>query len=132
MSEVIILAAGARANAGAGSAIDVSAHAVLRLDVYAIATPPREMLEPRVLVELEQAPASTGPWTRLWSRQLSQHRSFTERVVLGTFDNFVRAKWTDEGPPATTGPGRAHLPAADPSSYGLDITITGEGTPDAP
>jgi hypothetical protein len=130
MSAVTILAAGARANAGVGSAVDVSAHAVLRLDIYAV-TSPRESVEPRVLIELEQAPASTGPWSPLWEKRLSQTRSFSERVKIGDFDKFVRAKWSDEASPVSTGPGRAHLNAPDASSYGFNLSITGEGKPDA-
>jgi hypothetical protein len=130
MSEVTIIAAGAKANAGTSSAVDVSAHAVLRLDVYVHAAP-RESVEPRVLVELEQAPTSNGPWAPLWVRRLSQSRSFSERLVLGSFDKFVRAKWTDEASPVSTGQGRAHLAAPDPSSYGLNFSIAGDGRPDA-
>lgn len=135
MSAVTIIAAGAKANAGVASAVDVSVHTTIRFDVAVSAAPKESADNTRFLLEIEHGPTSNGPWKRLWAQRYNGRADVAAyakvRDVLTGFDSFVRGKWTDEASPASTGPGRAHLNTPDASSYGLTISIIGDGKPDA-
>lgn len=129
MSAVEVLGAGAKDASGTGSAVDVSAHACLRLDVNATADLGQQ---PQLVVTLETGPTSSGPWTELASQRLiasahpSDPHAWRPLRWIVTPDNFVRARWAGHSSAA------GGVRGEGASVPGLDIEISGEGVPDAP
>lgn len=119
MSAVTLLAAGAKAASGAGAAVDVSAHAVLRLDGTFASDQSKEA---DLSVVIEHGRSSAGPWSPLHEIRMRGGRDWlsAERFILTGFDDFVRVRWE-----ARVGMG------ANQPNVQLAIGITGEGTPDA-
>lgn len=129
MSAVEILAAGAKDANGTGDAVDVSAHACLRLDAVVNADLGQH---PQVVITLETGPSASGPWSELVSQRLSagansgDPHAWRHRRWVVTPDAYVRARW--QGHSSAAGGVRGE----GASVPGLDIEISGEGVPDAP
>ena len=119
MSAVELLAAGAKAASGTGSAVDVSAHAVLRLN-GTFASDQSKAAD--LYVALDHGPSSSGPWTPLHEIRMRAGSSWrsADRIVLAGFDDFVRVRWE----------ARVGMGAQQPDIQ-LAFGITGEGIPDA-
>jgi hypothetical protein len=124
MSAVEILAEALVADEGAGEAVDVSEHAILRLDWLALADIGRD---PQVTLWIETAPTSAGPWSEVSRIQMAAFGWNTKpRVVLGTFDNFIRARWS----------GRIARVSKETAAGGTHVDfftlgLAGDGKPDA-
>jgi hypothetical protein len=132
MSSVTILAAGAKANAGTSTPVDVSAFSTLRLTAAVLANIGKA---PELDVYIETASASTEqPWRVVWHRRQNantppgneQAWECATRIVLSGFDSFVRVRW---GAAATMNCGMFNGELQN--SVELNLAITGDGKPDA-
>jgi len=132
LSAVSILNAGAKANSGTSTPADVSAFALLRLNVATLANLGRG---PYIDVFIETASATTGqPWRVVWHRfqatgtppgNEAAWESLT-RVVISEFDQFLRVRWVAN---ATQNFGLVN--GVLDNSVALDLAVTGDGKPDA-
>lgn len=100
MAAVTLLTFGTQSDSGSSTPLDVSAAALLRLDV--------QLLEaggdPTIDVFIETAKLSTGPWQEVWSGKYDKRNPPTSpyawpsdgkaRAVVTGPDAFVRARWT--------------------------------------
>jgi len=106
---------------GASDAVDVSAHAVLRLVTRIDANLGSR---PQCELYLETAPTDSGPWTIAWSRHMSTGAqpgaddfwSSAPRAVIGHVDTYARLRWAVR---------------AGNEGLALSIGCDGEGVPDA-
>lgn len=121
MAAVTLLAAAAQAPTGTGSAVDVSAHAQLRLDIVA---QPNLGTGPELEVWIDTGPAAVGPWTEIYRLQMSAghppHAPLawlrSTRALVGNFDAFARVRWS----------ARATKNSGDGNPQ-LTLGVTGEG-----
>lgn len=108
-----LLATGAQAASGTGSAVDCSALAILRADIDLGATSLPGGGE--VDVAFDHGPTASGPWTELQLVRMSTGNvqsnsdyywpAGKRHVVLHGFDAFMRVRWTCKatwGSPALT------------------------------
>jgi hypothetical protein len=132
MSAITIVAAGAKANAGTSTPVDVSAFSTLRLTAAIAANCGKG---PYLDVYIETASASTGqPWSTVWHRRQQtatppgneQAWVGAVRIVLGGFDSFLRVRW-DAAPTVNCGMFNGVLD----NSVELNLSVAGDGQPDA-
>lgn len=123
MAAVELLATGAQDRTGESTPVDVSDHALLRLDVVCRADLGKV---PQADIWIETGRTTDGPWhvashIRLHAGQPSAAptawpSSNVTRVTIGTFDGFARVRWE----------ARATANSADPDP-GLTLGVAGVG-----
>lgn len=121
MSAVTLLAAGAKADSGSGSAVDCTGCASLKL---ALTMKADASLNPNLTVAIDTAPGSAGPWTEIYNQRFrvsagggnTWPANSIARAVVAP-DVFCRARWSVAHSGTTTA--------------ALDLSIVGVGIPDA-
>lgn len=115
MSAVTILAHADHGAEGVGDAVDVADFTVLRLETTAAPNYGDSRWE--AIIDLETAPAATGPWRQL--TRLADHRvPVKKRSIVNDHDAFVRVRWSIT----------SHALGV---ALSFPIGVTGEGKPDA-
>jgi hypothetical protein len=129
LAAVTLLAAGAKANSGTSTPLDVSAYTSLRLDasVQAYPTVSTGGMGAYLQLWLETAALVNGPWSQLYYCRIrqcfaqGQHpeawpANNVQRIVANGFDNFVRARWF--GAPDTESNG---VPTSSTAGFQLGV-----------
>ena len=126
MSAVELLAAGLKAPTGTGDAVDVSAHAQLRLVVDTRGTDMGRSPEAKVWIETSRD--GVAGWKVAQEIPFLHHHSASDRypfearpVNIGDVDAFARVRWWSRA--------NANTADGDPA---LMLGVAGEGIPDAP
>lgn len=120
MSAVELLAAGAKAPSGTGEAVDVSAHAQLRLIVDGRGTDLGRNPVARVWIETSRDGVSGWAVAHEVLFHYSNLPFEARRINIGNVDAFARVRWEAHG----------HINTSD-GDPALMLAVTGEGIPDA-
>lgn len=97
MAAIELLASASReVGSGLGDPVDVSTYSTLRLDVTASDHTGKYLWFADI--EIQDSPdgavGNAGRWRTVETFTLDQRSALSRRLVLGAFDNFVRAVWT--------------------------------------